>query len=205
MMGKTCFACGRYRWLVLLIICASLSACQLLLQKTQTVADPSSPLLKILMQESDFSAEWHWIRDSVYQENLMPTEENKHLVERANRTLTGEYGPEKYYIKIIHYLERYEQEPDSSIVINPEDWGFTEAETFSLAFASVGGITTAMCLRDPRADRNNTLICEVLVRYGKTVSTLVFLGVSDMDDQTIEMIINQVLTNVDNRIKERNE
>ncbi|MBI5565678.1 MAG: hypothetical protein HY870_12360 [Chloroflexi bacterium] len=184
--------------IVLSACCIFLSACQGQLGNRHEIADPLSSLPKALVQESDFSTDWRWIDDSVSQQTEVPTSANSQLVESASKNLAGFYSNE-HYIRIDHLLQRYEQQPPSLTDL-PTAVGTKTAneQTFSPKLITVGQSMWSSCIKEPGI----AISCKVIVWYNHLASALLIAGPGNIDDKTMERIVDEVLIKVDERIKD---
>ena len=190
---------------VLLVLSAScLVACQRSPKEFQEISDPTSPLLNLMMTRADFSSDWQWANSGTLQEDIIPTVENDELVERVSRVLEGGFGDGSSYIVINHVLERYTTSPSVPHGLNVKtDMRLPGGEAFIPKLASVGVEEVAQCVIDPGiSEQDHRVACKVIVRYGNLGSTLSFSAIGQMDRETIELILNEVLVKIDSRIQD---
>ncbi len=189
---------------VLLVLCAScLAFYQRSPRDTQEVSNPASPLLKLVMTEADFSGNWQWVRSDTFQQLVTPTVENGELVEEASFGLWGSFRDESNFTNIGHILERHmTSSPALEQLDIKTDMALPKGEVFTPTLVSVGRDQVSQCALDPGiSEQDHRAACRVIARYGNLVSTLAFSAIGQMDRDTIELILNEILTKIDHRIQ----
>ena len=181
-----------------------LTACQRLPRNAQEVSNPASPLLSLVMTKADFSGKWAWTNSYTLQREITPTAENKEQMEEASYGLWGSFRDESNAIVIGHILTKYVDSPQIPEKLDPEtDMKMPRGESFVPQLASVGTGEVAQCVLDPGiSEQDHRATCRVIVRYGSLVSTLAFSAIGQMDRETIELILNEVLVKIDKRIQD---
>jgi hypothetical protein len=184
----------------LILLALVLTACQPEITRTREVADAASPLLGGLIQETDLTGEWRWIRESTLQQTETPAPQNQQLLESAMRILRGDFGVEQHYFTIVHGLERYQQNPPHPQTAEFEiAMGFTSTLTLPLNLASQGKSLAAKCWRS--SDPEGETVCNVVTAYPHLLSNIVVYAPATMDEDTLRVVLDQVLNQTDRRIK----
>ncbi len=189
---------------VLLVLCAScLAFYQRPSKDTQEISNPASPLLKLVLTKADFSGNWQWAMSNIFQQVITPTIENDELVEKASYGLWGSFRDDSNYIVIGHILEKHST---SSLAIEQidikTDMGMPRGQVFTPTLAITRTDQVAQCALDPGISKqDHRAACRVIVRYGSLVSTVAFSAIGKMDRDTIELILNEILTKIDHRIQ----
>jgi hypothetical protein len=166
-------------------------------QDEKHVTNPFSPLLKVLVKESDFTNDWDWIGSSLGQFPDAPSQENGQLAEWATSSLQGSYGKERYEMNFFHILHRYNRAVTLADIDNstfPQDG---KGETVDLALNSLGNQRSVKCIK-----LSHILECQVAGVYKNVVSIFRIWAPPDMQEELIVNILNPVLQKVDSRAKE---
>ena len=162
------------------------------------VINPFSPMLKVLVKESDFTENWEWIGGTLGQFPDAPSQENGQLAEWATSSLQGVYGQERYEMNFFHILHRYNRAvtlEDIDYSAFPQDGN--DAETVDLALNSLGNQGSVKCLKT-----SHILECQVAGVYKNVVSIFRIWAPPDMQEELIVNILNPVLQEIDSRAKE---
>jgi hypothetical protein len=189
---------GLKKILVLFVTIFALLACQVTTQQPTRnirITEVNSPLLDVLMKEADPSDTWELSAMDIDQTPITPSEENGSLIEEAKITLAGDYGTQEYYINITHILSKYQ---DVSPGIQPGDIHLSRGTPFYPKFPSLGLEMQSNCYRV-----SSTSVCFILVDYGLVISEIGIYAPSAMTDQEIEVMLNQVLENIDARVRDQ--
>ena len=177
-----------------------LAACQAQIERSREVEDAASPLLGGLIQETDLSGEWRWIRESTFQQAETPAAQNQQMLESAMRILRGDFGVEQYYFTIVHGLERYQQNPPNPRVAEFQSaLGLTNTMTLSLNLDPQGEPLMAKCWRS--SDPEGETVCNIVTSYPHLLSNIVVYAPATMNADALREILNQVLNRADQRIK----
>jgi hypothetical protein len=179
-------------------------ACQRLPRDVQEVSNPASPLLSLVMTKADFSGKWAWTDSRTLQREITPTAENKEQIEEASYGLWGSFRDESNAIVIGHILTKYVDSPQIPEKLDPKtDLNMPRGESFVPQLASVGTDEVAQCVLDPGiSEQDHTAACRIIVGYENLVSTLSFSAIGQMDRETVELILNEVLVKIDKRIQD---
>jgi hypothetical protein len=185
--------------LALFVTLLVLLACQAI-EPTPTpdiqVTDIDSTLLDVLMKGTDLTENWETIAIDINQKPVEPSNENGNLIEEADILLAGDYGAQGHYIDISHLLMKYQ---DVSPGIQLSNIHSFEAGTpFYPHFPSFGLDLQSNCERDANAST-----CDVMIDYGSIISRIVMYAPNEMTDQEIEVMLNQVLENIDARVRDQ--
>ena len=167
-------------------------------QDEKHVTNPFSPMLKVLVKESDFTNDWDWIGNSLGQFPDAPSQENGQLAEWATSSLQGLYGKERYEMNFFHILHRYNRAitlADIDTSAFPQDGN--DAETVDLALNSLGNQGSVKCIKT-----SHILECQVAGVYKNVVSIFRIWASPDMQEELIVNILNPVLQEIDSRAKE---
>jgi hypothetical protein len=176
------------------------AACQPPIKRTREVENDSSSLLGGLIQETDLSGEWRWIRESTFQHAKAPTPQNQQMLESAMRILSGDFGVENYYFTIVHGLERYPQNPPNPQVAEFQSaLGLTNTKTLSLNLAPRGEPSAAKCWGSSNPDGET--VCNIVTSYPYLLSNVVVYAPAAINDDSLREVLNQVLNQSDQRIK----
>jgi hypothetical protein len=180
--------------------CIFFIACSKQLEVTEEIENPDSPLLTILMKESDFSSDWQWLAKYTHQKSENPTFENSYIVERASQSLAGFYGSQKHYIKIVHFV-RLREEPVSIASINlSDDSFFPKGQLFTINIIPLEYPLKYKCVREIAKKEFTSTMCQLVVGYEHFISEIVIYTSTEVDTQIIETIINEVLIGIAGRL-----
>ncbi len=182
--------------LVLLAICIFFTTCRSQPVVTEEIDNPDSLLLAVLVKESDLATGWHWLDNRTREELWEPTSDNYHTVESTLRSLTGRYGPEQHYITIVHGVQWCNEPVSLEMIRLSGTASFPVGQEFPIEIISVGSYIKSKCVKN-----TSTMVCQVIVGYDYITSGVMVYAPGDMDIQTVEVIINDVLGGPDVRIK----
>ena len=166
-------------------------------QDEKHVTNPFSPMLKILVKESDFTNDWDWMGSSLGQFPDAPSQENGQLAEWATSSLQGFYGKERYEMNFFHILHRYNREVTLADIDLGDFPQGENAEAVNLALSLLGNQGSIKCIKT-----SHILECQVVGIYKNVVSIFRFWAPPNMQEELIVKVLNPVLQEVDSRAKE---
>jgi hypothetical protein len=187
--------------LIVVILLVALTGCQQQVKMTQKIIDQDSPLLKILVQSSDFSSGWKWEEIDTKQENMLAATQNYSFTETASRVFTGMYGSEKRSGYIVHTLKLYSQHSPDLSNIKFELGPLENARQFQPRLVPVGVAMRSECWGEvDKLPQASGVTCSVIVQYEHIISYVVIVAPGTMDRSILENVLNQLLTKVDEKI-----
>jgi|GEM_PF-3996057 len=194
----------------LLIGACCLTACQVQsdVEIQVTPVEVPTQLSALLLQQKDFSSDWEWwVSDDTSNGEKTPnliedaTSNTNSVVDSATQAFAGFYSNREYYVQFGHIIKEWD-ELVSLQTVNQELEQSTDAlgPKLPTQFIAVGQFMKSRCTETD----NSLRICEVVVGYDNITSHLKVYatGHTPMDTQTLEMIINEALTGIDNRVSE---
>jgi hypothetical protein len=192
--------------LVVIVSCTVLAACSGWPTMTvkEDIYDPQSPLLTALVQRSDFSPGWHWLRESTTVEPGESITGDSNIIESAFRGLGGTYNSDRIYMHLYHRLELHSK-PVLSETIQLSD-AHLAGEVISLEIPPLGRSVKSRCVRETPHPQGKSIVCQVVVGYEYITSDLIFeiSGDDYMEFEILQMTVREVLLSVDNRVGEIN-
>lgn len=179
-----------------------LNSCNGLQSRKLTEPPQNFPLSSMRLTTDDLPGQWDWVYLDSDQGSLTPTSENNFSSEYASAYLVGHnyFKDQKFTFTIYHDVRNYvKTTPMSEAPFTDSSFG----ETFSIRLVKIDGDTDSRCSRQPNTKSNPIFLCEILVNYEYIQSFLRITGDVNAGQQMIESLINQILTNIDNRIESR--
>lgn len=163
--------------------------------KTEELVDPSSNLLQILVQTSDFSDDVEWFSSHVEQRVEVPNLDNHYRTETVLHDLTGLVRPD-HNIVLVHIVQSYEQ-PVSWITKEPIELS-KELETqsfqeFSISFHIKGEYNNYKCIKTIEKNQFKTTVCKIIFGYEGITSTLYLYASATLSNNSLESIIEQAM------------
>ncbi|MCP4543492.1 MAG: hypothetical protein GY832_40790 [Chloroflexi bacterium] len=182
--------------LVLAAICLFCSTCSC---ESANSIDPQGiqsiklSLSTALVQKSDFSGDWYWSNDHISEPNF-ETDSNAEVTFRG---LAGFYDSEQFYL-ITHWVRRYDQPMAWKKIQSPRQ---DSQDEFPINTILLGSSTESWCTQEVSSE-HTILECHIVVEYNYVTSHLKIYMIDQVDIQMVEVVVNEILTKIDNRIKE---
>ena len=186
-----------FLWFLLIL---SIVGCQRKLAQFDNIEDPNSPLLSLLMEFEDFPFDWQISGFGTIQKT--ESLENSSLTEEASRHISGTHNNSENYVRFMHIVNRYESDSPS---VNELDIGIlntspTNFREIPLEVDSYGEEMVVVCYTSSQSETSDFTDCQVTIRYGSLISSLIVYGTGEINKITLEQTINQILRNIDKRI-----
>ena len=190
-------------WQLLLVFCLLIVGCQTQTKKTMDIGDPDSQLLQALIQEPDFSNEWLWISSHLQQEIVSPNEVNHQLTEQATHILHGLYKSDNTYITVMHRIQQFEEGVQwvESFEFDNID-GVEMSQEIKINISPHGSYSKSKCVRELQTNSLPTTICQIKTGYRFVTSDLTLYAPGDINDEFLEMLIDKILSLVDDRVEQ---
>ena len=172
--------------------------------RIESIANPSSILLPMLLTKSDFPGEfkdWYFVRVITRQDDVTPTVDNHHNIQSALREFTVEKGLFREYYIIRHELWYYDQKVDwTQSAIVSED---RAEEVFSLDLMPSIHPITDKCVRSTLSMgtiSDTTVKCDVNVHYPNIISSVFVFLPGEMSQAEVADFLNHILEQIDGHI-----
>jgi hypothetical protein len=162
--------------------------------KTAYVDNPSSPLIPLLLTDSDFKDELMLYRFLIYDEVLYQQTtietgiEPQMLKETATRTFLGNFGWDR--IGVFHTIKCLDG--DSSEVVGSND---EQRLDIKFDISMYGDRQDSICFLSDRS-----MICFVNVRYSKILSILRVIGPPSISTDKLKLFIEKLSVQIDEKI-----